>query len=143
MINNIILFQSKRAYIKNAIYINCEKKETLFEEIQAIPGNHINIYDKTYNPRDKRGEIIGVGDHINQTGNNPLIGNQHKLEEQFIDISMLYKEAKGVTTTCIGKHYEKMKKNHNYPSTYLCQAAIVAKATGKRKINGFLINIFS
>ena len=140
MIKNIILFKSNKKYTENEIYINCEKSKNLFKEIQNINANQINIYDQTYNSKYKQDETISVGDHINQTGANPLIGNQHKLKQQFIDISKLYKSGEGVITTCLGKDFEKHKKNHKYPSTYICQISIIVRALGKSKIKGFLIN---
>ena len=140
MIKNIILFKSNKVYIENATYINCETSRNIFEEIKNLNPNQINIYDQTYSLKHKQGELIGVGDHINKTGNNPLIGNQHKLNQQFIDISKLYGGSEGVTTTCLGKDFEDHKKNHEYPSTHICQVSIVVKALGKSKVKGFLIN---
>jgi hypothetical protein len=142
MIKNIILFKSQKDYIKNGIYINCKKNKDLFEEIRKINFDQINIYDMTYRPQAAEGEVVEVGDHINKTGENPLIGNQHKLKEQFIDISKLYKNPNGVTTTCLGGQYETHKKKFAYPSTHMCQVSIIAKAIGKNKVKGFLINRF-
>ena len=143
VIKNIVLFQSSRVYIKNPIYINFKTCKNIFEEINKNIFEEINIYDKTYSQSHKEDEIINVGDHINQTGSNPLIGNQHKLKKQFIDISKLYASSNGITTTCLGNHYEKHKTLFKYPSTHLSHIAITAKALGKNKINGFLVNSFS
>ena len=143
MIKNIILFNNNKVYVKNAIYINCETSINIFNKIKQIPFDQINIYDQTYNPKHKQDEIIEIKDHINKTGGNPLIGNQDKLHEQFFDISKLYSGYKGITTTCLGKSFEKNKKDHKYPSTYMCQIAITAKALRDCKIKGFLINRIS
>ena len=142
MIKNIILFKSNKTYIENATYINCETNKNIFEEIKKTNPNQINIYDQTHSSKHKQDEIIEVVDHINKTGCNPLIGNQHKLKQQFVDISKLYSNSEGVTTTCLGKDFEKHKKTHKYPSTHMCQISIVVRALGKSEIKGFLINRF-
>ena len=142
MIKNIILFKTQKNYIEGSIYINCRKNKDLFEEIRKINFDQINIYDTTHQAQAPDGKIIEVRDHINQTGENPLIGNQNKLKEQFIDISKLYKTQSGVTTTCLGEQYEAYKETVSYPSTHMCQVSIIAKAIGKNKVKGFLINRF-
>ena len=52
----------------------------------------ICIYDKTFSKNLKRGQIIPVCDHINNTGTNILIGRQKKLNIDFTDISNLYQQ---------------------------------------------------
>lgn len=78
--------------------------------------------------------------HINKTGHNPLIGEQNKTKEPFIDISNLYSSTDGVITCCLGKHFDDYKNKYKYPSQYLCYISIIAKALGKDDIRGFLIN---
>ena len=40
----------------------------------------------------------------------------------------------------VKNHFEQHKKEHTYPSTYLCYVTIIAKALGKENICGYLIN---
>jgi len=58
--------------------------------LKLIPPTMIQIYDSTFTPHYKRGSIIPVSDHINRTGQNPLIGNSTSKKVEFIDISNLY-----------------------------------------------------
>ena len=139
MKKNLILFKRNNPEIDRLTFINIEATHNIFEQIKNTNFNEINIYDQTYNPQIKNGEIINVSDHINQTGTNPLIGNQHKLKEPFIDISKLYSNQSGITTNCLGKYYKEKKENYKYPSTHLCVIAIIARVYEK-KINGFLVN---
>tara|TARA_B100000131_G_C17886423_1_gene520455 strand:- start:3 stop:437 length:435 start_codon:yes stop_codon:yes gene_type:complete len=140
MIKNIILFKSKTENAQNTMFIDFETGVDKIEEIKKHNLNEINIYDQTYNKHHKNGEIITVRDHINKTGDNPLIGNQDKFTSQFIDISALYESQGGVVTTCLGKSYNQEKNHHHYPSTHICHISIIAKALGIKKIKGFLVN---
>jgi len=110
------------------------------DQIKAIKSNHIEIYDLTYSANHNHNDLIPVSDHINKTGQNPLIGNQQKIDKPFVDISNLYQSKKGVTTDCLGKHFSQHKKEHLYPSTHLCHIAIIARAVNKKTITAFLIN---
>jgi len=100
----------------------------------------IVIYDITYMPKSPTEEILNIKDHINQTGENWLRGNQNKLNISFIDVGNLYSSKKGVITTCLGKHYNDYKKLYKHPSTEICNIAIIARAMGFNKIAGRLIN---
>ena len=93
----------------------------------------IKIYDMgiVTSPSNKKCE---VKDHINKTGQNPIIGNK-KIE--FKDISKLYGSKNGITTTCCGKH---LNLNHENPSHYLCFYAILIFYLGFTNIKGFIIN---
>jgi len=105
----------------------------------AISGaKELTIYDVTYNEKLPDGKIISVRDHINRTGNNPLINHQNKLNIEFIDITRLYKfEQNSVKTNCCGK---KLNRTYPHPSHYLCNISILAKALGINKISAFLVN---
>ena len=140
MIKNIILFKGETESAQNTMFVDFEKSADKIEEIKKHNLNEIKIYDQTFNKNRKNGEIITVRDHINKTGDNPLIGNQDKLTSQFIDISELYESHDGVVTTCLGKSYDQQKNHHHYPSTHMCHMSIIAKAMGIRKIQGFLVN---
>ena len=93
----------------------------------------IKIYDMgiVTSPSNKTCE---VKDHINKTGQNPIIGNK-KIE--FKDISKLYGSKNGITTTCCGQD---LNLNHENPSHYLCFYAILIFYLGFTNIKGFIIN---
>ena len=96
------------------------------------------IYDTTTTQNHPPNAIISVNDHINRTGKNPLIGNQKKLSIDFIDITRLYQRKKnGVNTNCCGNE---LNEKYSYPSHYLCNISILAKAIGIQKIAAFLVN---
>ena len=109
--------------------------------LKLIPSTMIQIYDSTFTPHYKRGSIIPVSDHINRTGQNPLIGNSTSKKVEFIDISNPYHSDKnGITTDCCG---EALNKTYIYPSHHLCSFAIVARSMGIKKIQAFLYNIYT
>ena len=124
----------------NITVINFNDNKSTINQIKKTPTGPIAIYDYTHNNEHGENEILLVSDHINQTGDNPLIGNQHKTIEPFVDISDLYKTKGGVITYCLGKNFNTHKHQHQYPSTYLCYISIIAKAIGRKNIKAFLIN---
>ena len=102
---------------------------------------HIIIYDITESTKLLPSEYLCVTDHINMTGDNPLIGNQHIVDKPFIDISDMYAPSSSyrcATTHCLGKYFDQEKQKHDYPSKYLCHISIIAKATGHKNISAFL-----
>lgn len=125
---------------QNIISVNPNNHNQMIKKLNNIIADAIEIYDYTYNLKHIHNEIIPVSDHINRTGDNPLIGNQNQISKPFIDISKLYSSSKGVTTDCLGKYFNKHKKKYKYPSKYLCYASIVATALNNKKIKAFLIN---
>ena len=97
------------------------------------------IYDITTTTKHPQKTIISVNDHINKTGNNPLVGKQKELNIDFVDITNLYKKKQnGVITVCCGKS---LNTQYKYPSSYLCNISIMAKAIGVQRISAFLLNI--
>ena len=115
--------------------------EELHSILKLIPSTMIKVYDSTFTPHYKRGSIIPVSDHINRTGQNPLIGAGIGKQIKFIDISNPYHGYKnGITTNCCG---EALNKAYIYPSHYLCNFAIVARSKGIKKIQAFLYNIYT
>ena len=99
----------------------------------------LTIYDITTTTKHPQETIISVNDHINKTGNNPLIGNQKELNIDFVDITNLYKRKQnGVITVCCGNT---LNTKYKYPSSYLCNISIIARAIGTQKISAFLLNI--
>ena len=138
MIKKIIIFNNYKP--AGSIKINPKNIVDTIKILKTLKEYSIEIYDITHNPQIPHNEKIIVKDHINQTGNNPLIGIQSQFLEAFIDISNIYSAEDGVTTVCLGKHYDKHKKQNEYPSTYLCYISILAKAIGVKKISASLIN---
>ena len=99
----------------------------------------LTIYDITTTKKHPVDTIINVNDHINRTGNNPLIGHQKELGIYFTNINKLYNsEQNSITTDCCGKT---LNLRYPYPSHYLCNISILAKAIGIPKISAFLVNI--
>ena len=133
----LIIFNDNK--LTESIKINPKDIVGAIKILKSLKQQMIEIYDITHNPQMPHNEKIVVKDHINQSGNNPLIGIQNQFLEPFIDISNIYNVENGATTVCLGAHYDKHKKNHEYPSTYLCYVSILAKAIGVKKINATLI----
>ena len=134
----LIIFNDNK--LTESIKINPKDIAGTIKILKSLKQQMIEIYDITHNPQMPHNEKIIVKDHINQSGNNPLIGIQNQFLEPFIDISNTYNVDNGVTTVCLGSHYDKHKNKHEYPSTYLCYVSILAKAIGVKKINATLIN---
>ena len=117
--------------------VNPQNFEELFPVLGAV--QNLIVYDLTITKTHPPESIIKVKDHINRTGENPLISYQKKLNIDFIDITRIYKiEKNAVNTDCCGK---KLNKKYIYPSHYLCNISILAKAMGIKKISAFLVNI--
>ena len=127
--------------IDNITIINPLETRRAIKQIKALPQGPIEIYDYTLSLKHRSCEIIKVSDHINMTGNNPLIGNQKETPKQFVDISNLYELERGAITTCLGKYFNQHKQSHQYPSTYLCYIAIIVRALERKNIRAFLINM--
>ena len=138
MTKKIIIFNDNK--IAESTKINPKKIAETIKTLKTLQQNSIEVYDITYNTQKPHNEKIIVKDHINKTGNNPLVGIQNQFSEPFIDISNTYNVEDGVTTACLGPHYDQYKKQHAYPSTYLCYISILAKAIGVKNINAILIN---
>ena len=104
-----------------------------------IETQQLIIYDITTNKKYPLETIIGVNDHINRTGENPLIGHQKELDIDFTDITRLYQcKQNFINTDCCGKE---LNVKYTYPSHYLCFISILAKSLGIKKISAFLVNI--
>ena len=134
----LIIFDDNK--LTESIKINPKDIAGTIKILKSLRQQMIEIYDITHNPQMPHNEKIIVKDHINQSGNNPLIGIQNQFLDPFIDISNTYNVDNGVITVCLGAHYDKYKNKHEYPSTYLCYVSILAKAIGVKKINATLIN---
>ena len=138
MKKKIIIFKESKT--TESIKINPKNITEAIKVLKKLQQHSIEICDITCNPQKLHNEEIIVKDHINQIGNNPLIGIQSKFSEPFIDISNTYSVDDGVTTVCLGPHYDQHKNQYAYPSTYLCYISILAKAIGVKKIKATLIN---
>ena len=124
-----------------AAYNYCYTENTQIKQIEENlqNTNSVTLYDTTYRIKKKQGVQAYVNDHINQTGENPLIKCS---PIQFINLTDLYKTSKkGITTTSLGNKYQQEKKKHEFPSTSLCHIAILCKKTKPTiKIRAILIN---
>ena len=100
----------------------------------------IQIYDITYNPKHETQKIFSINDHINRIGHNPFIGQQNFFDVDFINVENIYLQTKlGVVTTSCGNKYEKEKKLHPFPSTYISNISALAHIH-QYKVEGFLVN---
>ena len=118
--------------------INPRSFTEIFNVLKKENKKELTIYDITYSKQDLSGEVFQVNDHINQTGTNILIGKQKQTKTDFIDLTNLYKQSeKGIITTCYGS---KIKTNAIYPSHFLCNISILAKAMKFKSIYAYLIN---
>ena len=100
----------------------------------------IQIYDITYSPKHEDQTLFSVNDHINRTGHNPFIGQQKFFNIDFINVEKIYLQKElGVTTTSCANRYEKEKKLHPFPSTYIANISALAHIH-QYKVGGFLVN---
>ena len=137
----IIITESIKQQNLIATYHHCYTENTQIKQIEEHLQNtkSVTLYDTTYLLKKKQGALVYVKDHINQTGENPLI---KCFPIQFINLTDLYKSSqKGITTTSLGNKYQQEKKKHDFPSTSLCQIAILCKKTKPTiKIRAILVN---
>ena len=142
MIKNIVINPTllNSPDLENPMWIDPLNTGNIIKMINENKNVQFHVYDITHNVTHNNNDIIPISDHINHTGHNPLIGHQKDLPNPFTDISNLYKDTKGVTTSCIGKNFNHHKNNHQYPSTYMCYIPIILKALKKETTHGFLIN---
>tara|TARA_B100000945_G_C20389391_1_gene601436 strand:+ start:66 stop:536 length:471 start_codon:yes stop_codon:yes gene_type:complete len=105
----------------------------------------IAIYDVTKNEFYKKGEMIRIGDHINLTGNNPIIGNQQKLGVDFLALNNLYNTEntlKDVEVAFCSNSIFSFSKEYKNHCKHIAVLAIAARASGYSVIEGFLYNIY-
>ena len=135
--NKTIIITTKAALKKNVPqqdYCYGNKNQNSLIKNNIKDKKLVIVFDITYSSKHKQGHKFYVKDHINKTGQNPIIGNK-KIE--FKDISKLYGSKNGITTTCCGKD---LYLNHENPSHYLCFYAILIFYLGFTNIKGFIIN---
>ena len=140
---NKTIIISKEVYYKKAVekydYCYDYKNNNKSLEKNIKQADKIVIYDITQNSQHGSGEKLYVKDHINQTGQNPLLSTK---PIKFVDLTELYTIKKGaVITTCIGKKYSADKNNFLYPSTEIALISILCKKINPEvNILGILIN---
>ena len=95
----------------------------------------ITVYDHTNTSLYRMGKIIGVKDHINRTGSNPLIGYTKTLNIDFIDMQKIYKKNKTyIITDCCGSE---LNLQYSHPSHYLCNITLIARAMKYKNITAY------
>ena len=130
-------FLPKNHYLQEYKKIDPQNIEDLIKTIKNK--NKIKVYDLTKTQELQQLEIIRVNDHINKTGENPLIARQKQLKITFLDSTNLYKSTQdGIITECCGK---KLNKNSKFPSHYLSNIALLSKAIGVKEFSAYLINV--
>ena len=146
--NSINIITAELANIKNQQQAArpcfvCEKPNELIKILAKVPRNkNIVIYDTTYVPQEQDFHVFDIKDHINKSGKNWLRGKQQILNIDFLDITNLYacNKQTGIVSTSLGPYYQKNKHRYQYPSTNLCNLAVLSKALGFNTISGKLIN---
>ena len=137
----IIITKAVKKIFPKIKHSYCYDKKNAINTISKIKKNQqaVVIYDITYDKKNKSGQKIKVKNHINKTGENPLI-NIHPI--RFLDATKIYKRNKGsVITTSFGKNYNKIQTKTPYPSTELSNIAILCKKfIVDASIEGVLIN---
>ena len=137
---NIYLYK-KQQQEKTDIFLHNKPTENYFKLLKNIPQeNKIIIFDKTHQKTEQAQQKMPVKNHINKTGEHPLIPPPEP-DPIFIDITKAYTQKKeGITTTCLGKRYDQEKNKHKNPSTFLCAAVAVLCSQGHTKIEAWLVN---
>ncbi len=141
MSKNIIIttaLSKSFGYIPKGTVLNIKEINESISFLKNLDKSSITIYDITSAKEFLKDEVFHVNDHINCSGENPLVGKQQELGIDFIDMTNVYeKNEKGIITESCG---EKLNFKFNYPSTFLAHFVILARALGFKKIIGKLIN---
>ena len=119
--NNFLTIITKELE-KTQLFKSTQKKHVWEKSIDTKTKNkflneeEIHIYDITKQEKEKEGKTYNVNDHVNKSGENPLIIKNTKIK--FIDMTDVYeKTQKGIITNSLGAKYKKENKKHNFPST--------------------------
>ena len=122
------------------VILNFSKTDECIAFLSSIKDKSISIYDITQNEELDFEAIISVKDHVNCTGNNPLVGRQQKLGINFVDMTSVYEQkSEGIFTHSGGK---KLNLQFDFPSHYLAHIIILAQTLKFKSIGAFLINNF-
>tara|TARA_Y100000588_G_C14165858_1_gene886843 strand:- start:501 stop:950 length:450 start_codon:yes stop_codon:yes gene_type:complete len=128
----LLKFLNNFEYTHYINFSNSNHIETILTDNQ---NSLLTIYDQTITP-DPVGTIYPVNDHINRIGDNPFIGNQKRLNIDFINTENIYTQhSQGIITDSCGTH----RAYGPYPSSYVANIATMAHIF-KYKIKAFLIN---
>ena len=120
------------------IILNAKNVDLCIDSLKALNKREITIYDIVYNRNYVKNTQFNINDHINCTGDNPLIGRQLALGIDFVDMTEVYSYNKeGVVAHSCG---EKINLNHEYPCAFLAHIVIMFRALKFNKINAILIN---
>jgi hypothetical protein len=108
--NNIIIITSalnEKRIFKKPCYCFKTKSQNkgLEKKIKKDKPTEILVYDITKSKKDKQNKIFNVNDHVNKTGENPLI--KKNITPKFLDIQKTYKKQKKKKNQ---KTYKKSKK---------------------------------
>lgn len=130
---------SQKVDFLDYITVNPASFNNIYSILNKNKPKNLTVIDATINYDYEKGTIFKVNDHINKTGMSILRGKQQFLKIDFIDISNLYlKSKKGIITQCCGQSLDTKKV---FPSHYLCQVTILAKALKIDSIKAYLYNI--
>ena len=143
--NNFFIILTKEL-AKTQLFKTTEKNYVWEDSIATnkknkfLKAKEVHIYDITKNQKGKEKERYNVNDHVNKSGENPLISKNKKIK--FIDMTGVYeKKQEGITTTSLGKKYKKENKKHSFPSTDMAKISIFLRFLNPQiKIKGFLVN---
>tara|TARA_B110000438_G_scaffold69583_1_gene69861 strand:- start:4304 stop:4735 length:432 start_codon:yes stop_codon:yes gene_type:complete len=118
--------------------LDFDDAQTCIEFFKDIKVKEISIYDITRNVQVDHEAILPVNDHVNCTGNNPLVGRQQTLGVDFVDMTNVYKQNNGgvITHSCGGK----LNNQFEFPSHYLAHFVILARTFKFKSIVAYLIN---
>lgn len=127
------------AYKSKGIVIDASDVNAVIKVLKAVKIREIIIYDLTCVPKSRPGIKFPVRDHINRTGMDPIIGMQKALQVDFTDLSGLYTPAPdGIVTDCLGARFP--GADFEYPSAWLCNVSIIARALNFSEISACLVN---
>jgi len=130
------LFKSQLFSVGNGVVLDFANTEACISLLKTK--KEIIVYDITYNKKIAQGTKVLVNDHINFTGENPLVGRQENLGVDFVDMTNVYvKSPNGVIAHSCGN---KIKKGFFYPTHFLSHIVIIARALNYKKITAYLVN---
>jgi len=128
------------SYQGKGLIIDPSDVNSVINTIRDKVKDELIVYDITRSTKDSPRQKLRVNDHINRTGINPLIGRQAALGVDFTDLTDLYgKTVDGIVTNCLGDRFR--EDSFEYPSAWLCNISIIARALNVKKISAFLVNI--
>jgi hypothetical protein len=138
---NIIItpaLSKSNGHIPKGTVLDINELNNSISLLKKLDKSSITIYDTTCVKDIPQDEIYHVNDHINCSGENPLVGRQQELGIDFIDMSNVYEKThNGIVTESCG---ERLNLDFSFPSTFLAHIVILARTLGFKKITAKLIN---